>query len=51
MNDFTCNICATELSTERIKIEKKHNVDVAYVDCPEMMKPLGTRRQSIFMRG
>lgn len=32
---FTCNICATELSTEQIKIEKKYNIDVAYVDCPE----------------
>jgi len=33
--DFHCNICATELSTEQIKIERKYNIDVAYVDCPE----------------
>lgn len=35
MNDFTCNTCATELSTEQIQIEKKYNIDVAFVICPE----------------
>ena len=35
MNDFTCNICATELTTEQIQIEKKYKIDVAYVICPE----------------
>lgn len=32
---FHCNICATELSTELIQTEKKYDIDVAYVDCPE----------------
>ena len=35
MEDFTCNVCATELSTEQIKIEKVNDIDVAYVDCPD----------------
>lgn len=35
MNDFHCNICATDLSTESIQIEKVSDIDVAYVDCPE----------------
>lgn len=35
MTDFHCNICATELSTELIQTEKKYNIDVAYVNCPE----------------
>ncbi|WP_405100788.1 hypothetical protein [Oceanobacillus sp. FSL H7-0719] len=35
MNDFTCNVCAIELSTELIQIEKKYDIDVAYVNCPE----------------
>ena len=35
MSDFTCNVCATELSTELIQIEKKYDIDVAYVECPE----------------
>lgn len=35
MGDFHCTICTTELSSEQIKIEKKYNIDVAYVDCPE----------------
>lgn len=35
MEDFTCNVCATELSTEQIKIDKVNDIDVAYVDCPD----------------
>ncbi len=35
MNDFSCNICATELTTELIQIEKVNDIDVAFVDCPE----------------
>lgn len=35
MSEFHCNVCATELSTEMIQIEKKYNIDVAYVNCPE----------------
>lgn len=35
MEDFTCNICATELSTELIQIEKVNDIDVAFVNCPE----------------
>ena len=35
LNDFTCNICATELTTEQIQIEKKYKIDVAFVVCPE----------------
>lgn len=35
MSDFTCNICATELSTELIQIEKVNEIDVAYVNCPD----------------
>ncbi len=35
MNDFTCSICATELNTKQIQIEKKHKIDVAFVICPE----------------
>lgn len=35
LNDFHCNICATDLSTESIQIEKIKDIDVAYVDCPE----------------
>lgn len=35
MTEFHCNVCATELSTEQIQTEKKYNIDVAYVDCPE----------------
>lgn len=35
MTEFHCNICANELSKEQIQIEKKYNIDVADVDCPE----------------
>ena len=35
MNDFHCNICATDLSTESIQIEKVNEIDVAYVICTE----------------
>lgn len=35
MNDFTCNICATELSTKSIQIEKVKDIDVAFTICPE----------------
>lgn len=35
MSEFHCNVCATELSTELIQTEKKYDIDVAYVDCPE----------------
>lgn len=35
MTEFVCNICATELDTEQIQSETKHNIDVAYIDCPE----------------
>lgn len=35
MSEFHCNVCARELSTEQIKTEKKYEIDVAYVDCPE----------------
>lgn len=35
MNDFTCNVCATELSTELIQIEKVNDIDVAYINCPD----------------
>lgn len=35
MSEFHCNICTTELSTELIQIEKKYNIEVAFVDCPE----------------
>lgn len=35
MDNFHCNICATELSTESIKIEKVNEIDVAFVICHE----------------
>lgn len=35
LNDFTCNVCATELSTELINIEKINNIDVAFIICHE----------------
>lgn len=35
MTKFTCNICAADLNTEQIKIETKHNIEVAYIDCPD----------------
>lgn len=35
MSEFHCDVCATELSTELIQTEKKYDIDVAYVDCPE----------------
>lgn len=35
MEDFTCNVCVTELSTESIQIEKANDIDVAYVICPD----------------
>lgn len=35
MSEFHCNVCATELSTELIQTETKHNIDIAYVICPE----------------
>lgn len=35
MSEFHCNVCGTELSTELIRIEKKYDIDVAYVNCPE----------------
>ncbi|BAM46339.1 hypothetical protein AXY_02070 [Amphibacillus xylanus NBRC 15112] len=35
LSEFHCNVCATELSTEQIKVENKYDIDVAYVDCPE----------------
>ncbi|GGN66825.1 hypothetical protein [Oceanobacillus indicireducens] len=35
MTEFKCEVCATELSTELIQTEKKYDIDVAYVDCPE----------------
>lgn len=35
MTEFTCNICATDLNTEQIKIETKHNIEVAFVICTD----------------
>lgn len=35
MDNFTCNICATDLTTESIQIEKVNEIDVAYVICHE----------------
>lgn len=35
MADFQCNICGIDLTTEAIRIEKKYDIDVAYVNCPE----------------
>jgi len=35
LDNFTCNICATDLTTESIQIEKVNEIDVAYVVCHE----------------
>lgn len=35
MDNFTCNICATELSTELIQLEKVNENDVAFIICPD----------------
>lgn len=35
MTEFICDICATDLQTEQIKVEKVNDIDVAYVDCAE----------------
>lgn len=35
MSEFHCDICATELPTDSIQIERVNDIDVAFVDCPE----------------
>lgn len=35
MDEFICNVCATEISTKSIQIEKVDVIDVAYVVCPD----------------
>ena len=35
MDNFHCNICATDLSTESIQTEKVNEIDVAFVICYE----------------
>lgn len=35
MTEFVCNICATDLQTEQIKTETKHNIEIAFVICTD----------------
>ncbi|MGE7545055.1 hypothetical protein [Sporosarcina newyorkensis] len=35
MENFTCTICATDLTTESIQIEKMNEIDVAFIICHE----------------
>lgn len=35
MSKFICNVCTTDLNTKQIETERKYNIDIAYIDCPE----------------
>ena len=35
MEDFICNICSSDLTTENIQTERKFDIDIAFIICPE----------------